>query len=79
MVGDIRERKGFFKGRDESAPEPMELDSLPVCDSGSPAAGAPKKKPEALKSRLKTPNGSLDPGSSGESVMSAASSVPIRP
>ena len=63
-------------GRDESAPEPMELDSLPVCDSGFPAAGAPKKKPEALKSCLKTPNGSSDPGSSGESVMSAASSVP---
>ena len=57
----------------------MELDSLPVCDSGSPAAGAPKKKPEALKSCLKTPNGSSDPGSSGESVMSAASSVPIGP
>ena len=71
--------KGSLRGRDESAPEPMELDSLPVCDSGSPAAGAPKKKPEALKSCLKTPNGSSDPGSSGESVMSAASSVPIGP
>ena len=69
--------KGSSRGRDESAPEPMELDSLPVCDSGSPAAGAPKKKPETLKSCLKTPNGSLDPGSSGESAVSAASSVPI--
>ena len=64
--------KGFSRGKGESAPEPMELDSLPVCDSGSSAAGAPKKKPEALKSCLKTPNGSSDPGSSGESVMSAA-------
>ena len=71
--------KGSSRGKGESAPEPMELDSLPVCDSGSPAAGAPKKKPEALKSCLKTPNGSSDPGSSGESVMSAASSVPIGP
>ena len=68
--------KGSSRGKGESAPEPMELDSLPVCDSGSPAAGAPKKKPEALKSCLKTPNGSSDPGSS---VMSAASSVPIGP
>ena len=57
--------KGSSRGKGESAPEPMELDSLPVCDSGSPAARAPKKKPEALKSCLKTPNGSSDPGSSG--------------
>ena len=57
----------------------MELDSLPVCDSGSPAAGVPKKKPETLKSCLKTPTESSDPGSSGESVVSAASSVPIGP
>ena len=71
--------KGSSRGRDESAPKPMELDSLPVCDSGSPAAGAPKKKPETLKSCLKTPTESSDPGSSGESVMSAASSVPIGP
>ena len=71
--------KGFSRGRGESAPEPRELDSLPVCDSGSPAAGAPKKKPETLKSCLKTPTESSDPGSSGESVMSAASSVPIGP
>ena len=71
--------KGSSRGRDESAPESMELDSLPVCDSGSPAAGAPKKKPETLKSCLKTPNGSSDPGSSGESAVSAASSVPIGP
>ena len=71
--------KGSSRGKGESAPEPMELDSLPVCESGSPAAGAPKKKPEALKSCLKTPNGSSDPGSSGEFVMSAASSVPIGP
>ena len=71
--------KGSSRGKGESAPEPMELDSLPVCDSGSPAAGAPKKKPEALKSCLKTPNGSSDLGSSGESVMSAACSVPIGP
>ena len=78
MVGYIREeRKGFSRGRDESAPKPMELDSLPVCDSGSPAAGVPKKKPETLKSCLKTPTESSDPGSSGESVVSAASSVPI--
>ena len=42
--------KGSSRGRDESAPKPMELDSLPVCDSGSPAAGVPKKKPETLES-----------------------------
>ena len=71
--------KGSSRGRDESAPKPMELDSLPVCDSGSPAAGVPKKKPETLKSCLKTPTESSDPGSSGESVVSAASSVPIDP
>ena len=71
--------KGSSRGRDESAPKPMELDSLPVCDSGSPAAGVPKKKPETLKSCLKTPTESSDPGSSGESVVSAASSVPIGP
>ena len=71
--------KGSSRGRDESAPKPMELDSLPVCDSGSPAAGVPKQKPETLKSCLKTPTESSDPGSSGESVVSAASSVPIGP
>ena len=70
---------GSSRGRDESAPKPMELDSLPVCDSGSPAAGVPKKKPETLKSCLKTPTESSDPGSSGESVVSASSSVPIGP
>ena len=26
--------KGSSRGKDESAPESMELDSLPVCDSG---------------------------------------------
>ena len=71
--------KGSSRGRDESAPKTMELDSLPVCDSGSPAAGVPKKKPETLKSCLKTPTESSDPGLSGESVVSAASSVPIGP
>ena len=41
-----RRKERVFQGVEMSAPEPMELDSLPVCDSGSPAAGAPKKKPE---------------------------------
>ena len=61
-----------FKGRDESASEPMELDSLPVCDSGSPAAGV-------LKRKLESPEVQLGPWFVCESVMSAASSVPKVP
>ena len=43
-------------------------------DSGSPDAGVQKKKPEALKSCLKMPAESSDPGLSGESAVSVTSS-----
>ena len=57
----------------------MELDALSGCDSGSPDAGVPKKEPEALKSCLKMPAESSDPGSSGESAVSVTSSLAVGP
>ena len=36
------------RGKDGNAAQPMELDSLSVCDSGSPDAGVQEKKPEVL-------------------------------
>ena len=47
--------KGSSRGKDGIVSQPMELDSLSGCDSGSPDAGVQKKEPEALKSCLKMP------------------------
>ena len=71
--------KGSSRGKDGIVSQPMELDSLSGCDSGSPDAGVQKKEPEALKSYLKMPAESSDPGSSGESAVSVASSLAVGP
>ena len=50
MVGYIREeRQGFFGGKDGNASQPMELDSLSVCDSGSPMQECRRRSPKRCK------------------------------
>ena len=65
--------KGSSRGKDGIVSQPMELDSLSGCDSGSPDAGVQKKE------CLKMPAESSDPGSSGESAVSVASSLAVGP